>query len=50
MFLSLKPSSISNQLSTLWVRDHLSHLASHSAELVGPAGRLAALRRRAWWR
>jgi uncharacterized membrane protein YccC len=34
----------------LWVRDHLSHLASHSAELVGPAGRLAALRRRAWWR
>jgi uncharacterized membrane protein YccC len=34
----------------LWVRDHLSHLASHSAELVGPAARLAALRRRAWWR
>ena len=34
----------------LWVRDHLSHLGSHSAALVGPAGRLAALRRRPWWR
>jgi uncharacterized membrane protein YccC len=34
----------------LWVRDHLSHLGSHSAALIGPAGRLAALRRRPWWR
>jgi len=34
----------------LWVRDHLSHLGSHSAELVGPASRLATLRRRPWWR
>jgi uncharacterized membrane protein YccC len=34
----------------LWVGDHLSHLATHSAALVGPAGRLAALRRRPWWR
>jgi uncharacterized membrane protein YccC len=34
----------------LWVRDHLIHLASHSAELVGPATRLAALRRTPWWR
>jgi uncharacterized membrane protein YccC len=34
----------------LWVADHLSHLASHSAALIGPAARLAALRRRPWWR
>ncbi len=34
----------------LWVRDHLAHLGSHSAELVGPARRLAALRRTPWWR
>ena len=34
----------------LWVRDHLRHLGSHSAEIIGPAGRLAALRRRPWWR
>jgi Fusaric acid resistance protein-like len=34
----------------LWVGDHLSHLASHSAALIGPAARLAALRRRPWWR
>jgi hypothetical protein len=35
---------------SLWVRDHLSHLGSHSAALIGPAARLAALRRRPWWR
>jgi uncharacterized membrane protein YccC len=34
----------------LWVRDHLTHLGSHSASLTGPASRLAALRRRPWWR
>jgi uncharacterized membrane protein YccC len=34
----------------LWVRDHLTHLGSHSADLVGPAQRLAALRRTPWWR
>jgi uncharacterized membrane protein YccC len=34
----------------LWVRDHLTHLGSHSASLVEPARRLAALRRRPWWR
>ncbi len=34
----------------LWVRDHLIHLASHSAALVEPARRLAVLRRTPWWR
>lgn len=34
----------------LWVRDHLFHLGSHAADLVGPARRLAALRRTPWWR
>jgi uncharacterized membrane protein YccC len=33
-----------------WVRDHLTHLGSHSAALVEPACRLAALRRTPWWR
>jgi uncharacterized membrane protein YccC len=58
--LPVGPSAASSRLCTigpahyhpeaLWVRDHLSHLGAHSAELVGPAGRLAALRRRPWWR
>jgi uncharacterized membrane protein YccC len=34
----------------LWVSDHLTHLGSHSADLVEPARRLAALRRTPWWR
>jgi uncharacterized membrane protein YccC len=34
----------------LWVRDHLAHLGSHSGSIIEPAGRLAALRRRPWWR
>jgi uncharacterized membrane protein YccC len=34
----------------LWVRDHLIHLGSHSAALIEPARRLAALRRTPWWR
>jgi hypothetical protein len=34
----------------LWVRDHLTHLGSHSVSLIEPASRLAALRRRPWWR
>jgi uncharacterized membrane protein YccC len=34
----------------LWVSDHLTHLGSHSAELIGPASMLAAIRRRPWWR
>jgi uncharacterized membrane protein YccC len=34
----------------LWIRDHLTHLGSHSAAILGPASRLAALRRTPWWR
>ena len=33
----------------LWIRAHLTELASHSAELVGPAQRLAEVRRTPWW-
>jgi len=33
----------------LWVRAHLTELASHSAALVGPAKRLAEVRRTPWW-
>jgi uncharacterized membrane protein YccC len=35
---------------TLWVQMHLKQLGSHAAGLSGPAARLAALRRTAWWR
>jgi uncharacterized membrane protein YccC len=51
--LSIEPCTIGPphyHPEALWVRDHLSHLATHSADLIGPAGRLAALRRRPWWR
>jgi uncharacterized membrane protein YccC len=34
----------------LWVGQHLDHLEAHSADLAGPAQRLARLRRRPWWR
>ncbi len=34
----------------VWVRDHLIELGSHSAALLEPALRLAALRRTPWWR
>jgi uncharacterized membrane protein YccC len=34
----------------LWVGLHLDRLESHAAEATGPAQRLAALRRRPWWR
>ena len=34
----------------LWVGHHLDHLEAHATELAGPAGRLAELRRKPWWR
>jgi uncharacterized membrane protein YccC len=34
----------------IWLCEHLDHLGEHLAELVGPATRLAELRRRPWWR
>lgn len=34
----------------LWVRMHIEQLASHASCLPGPAARLAAVRRTAWWR
>jgi uncharacterized membrane protein YccC len=34
----------------LWVGLHLDRLEAHAADATGPAGRLAALRRRPWWR
>jgi uncharacterized membrane protein YccC len=37
-------------LRTLWVRDHLQHLGSHTQEMTGPALRLAQQRRAPWWR
>jgi uncharacterized membrane protein YccC len=34
----------------LWVGHQLDHLQAHSADITGPAERLAAIRRRPWWR
>ncbi len=34
----------------IWLCEHLDHLAEHLDELVAPAGRLAEVRRRPWWR
>lgn len=35
---------------TLWVGEHLRHVTQRLAELVEPAGQLAAIRHRPWWR
>jgi uncharacterized membrane protein YccC len=34
----------------IWLCEHLEHLSEHLEELVGPAARIAAVRRRPWWR
>ncbi|HTX82533.1 MAG TPA: hypothetical protein VME44_10165 [Streptosporangiaceae bacterium] len=34
----------------LWVGHHLDQLEEHSADVVGPAERLAIVRRTPWWR
>jgi hypothetical protein len=36
--------------TTVWLCEHLDHLAEHLGELVAPAGKIAAVRRRPWWR
>jgi hypothetical protein len=35
---------------TVWLCEHLDHLADHLGELVEPAEKVAAVRRRPWWR
>ena len=35
---------------TIWVHEHLHHLAEHLSDLVGPAEHIGAIRRRPWWR
>ncbi len=34
----------------VWLCEHLDHLSEHLEEMVGPATRLAELRRAPWWR
>ena len=34
----------------IWLFEDLDHLTEHLGELVGPAARLAEIRRRPWWR
>ncbi|HTZ92466.1 MAG TPA: FUSC family protein [Streptosporangiaceae bacterium] len=38
------------RLDALWVGHHLDHLQAHVPVVAGPAQRLAALRRKPWWR
>ena len=38
------------RLQFFWVHEHLQHLRSHVGEISGPAGRLAEIRQRPWWR
>ena len=38
------------RLRTLWVREHLQHLGSHTHKIAAPAVRLAQQRRVPWWR
>ena len=35
---------------SVWLCEHLDHLAEHLAELIAPAHRIAELRRAPWWR
>ena len=35
---------------TVWLCEHLDHLADHLAELIAPAEHVAQLRRVPWWR
>jgi uncharacterized membrane protein YccC len=34
----------------IWLGEYLDHLRQHLPELVGPAARIAEIRRRPWWR
>jgi uncharacterized membrane protein YccC len=34
----------------VWLCEHLDHLGEHLGEMIGPATRVAELRRRPWWR
>jgi uncharacterized membrane protein YccC len=34
----------------IWLREHLDHLADNMRMLIEPAGRIAQIRRRPWWR
>ena len=35
---------------SVWLCEHLDHLAEHLEELIAPARRIAELRRAPWWR
>jgi hypothetical protein len=42
--------NVSDSRPAVWLCEHLDHLTEHLHELVEPAGQLAAIRRRPWWR
>jgi len=43
-------SEVVYRSDALWVGHHLDHLEAHAPDITGPAERLAAIRRRPWWR
>jgi uncharacterized membrane protein YccC len=49
-FASCADGPVHYHVEALWVEDHLNELASHASQLAAPAYRLAAVRRRPWWR
>lgn len=47
---SCADGSVHYHVEALWVEDHLNELALHASQLAAPASRVAAVRRRPWWR
>ncbi|WP_410617126.1 FUSC family protein [Amycolatopsis sp. lyj-109] len=43
-------ASVRDLACALWVHEHIKHIAARLAELVEPAGVVAAQRHRPWWR
>jgi uncharacterized membrane protein YccC len=47
---ALAAEPVAGHVRLMWVREHLYHLGEHTEALTAPAGRIAAVRRRPWWR
>jgi uncharacterized membrane protein YccC len=43
-------ATTSESRQAIWLREHLDHLADNMSRLAEPAGRLAQVRQRPWWR
>ena len=45
-----EPDGSARSRSTIWLGEHLDHLADHLEDLIAPATHLAEIRRQSWWR